>query len=208
MLQRVLLPAIFGLAIAYPAFAADPVRFRLLSEDVYATQCRDGFCTTVQVSRSSSSDGTAETILFVSAYDPSGNAILPGVFIRIDSSAFIIDREGKRATVTHPNATVTWEVTGDYREETELATKIVDLRPPSPDHNPSVVRMRERERLEAAIATGRAGSAIAPIEINTAVTPPTVGFGDAVISIRRTIRIERSLDILDQTLDESLGKVH
>jgi hypothetical protein len=202
MLQRVLLPITFAIAIAYPAFAADAVRLRVLSEGAYATQCREGLCATVQVTRSTFSGGATETTLFVSAYDASGNPIIPGTFVAIDSSALVIDRQGTRATVTHPNATVTWEVTGDYREETNLATKIVDRRPPPPGH-PTVLRMKESEHLEGAIATGTAGPETAPIAIDTDVTPPTVGFGDAIITIRRTIRIERSLETPDQqTLDD------
>ena len=206
MLYRVLLALISSLAIADPAFAADPIRFRVLTEDVYATQCRDEFCTTVQVTRSRSSDGVSQTVLLVSAYDPESTPIIQ-VSLPIDDSAFVVDPEGKWATVTHPNATVTWTITDDYREETLLVTKIVDRRPAAPEQeqHPGVLRMRERERLDGAIATGTAGPETAPIEINTAVSPPTIGIGDAVISIRKTIRIERSLDITDeQPPDETL----
>jgi hypothetical protein len=208
MLQRVLLSLAFGIAIAYPAFAADAVRLRVLSEGAYATQCRDGLCATVQVTRSTFSGGATETTLFVSAYDASGNPIIPGTFVAIDSSALVIDRHGTRATLIHPNATVTWAVTGDYREETNLATKIVDRRPPPAGPGPTVLRMREREHLEGAVATGTAGPETAPIAINTDVTPPTVGFADAIITIRKTIRIERSLDTPDQqTLDDEPNDV-
>jgi hypothetical protein len=144
MLRRGISGFTLAIAIAYTAHAgADPVRLRVITEDASAIQCVDEVCTTVQVSRSTFSTGEVDTVLFVSAYDPFGEPIIPGAFTQIESSAFIIDQRGTHATLNHPTAVVTWEVTGDYTEESELTTKVVDKRP-SALQGPRAFRIRER----------------------------------------------------------------
>jgi hypothetical protein len=173
------------IALADPA-VAQSIRFRVVTEDAYATQCRDGICATVQVTRSTFSDGGSETILFISAYDPSGNPIIPGSFTLIDSSAFVINERGTHATLNHPSAVVTWGVTGLYREESISTTKVIDKRE-SEFHSPNVVRLTEREHREEAAAEGVAESII----IDTRGIPSAQGFGNALLTTRKTMRIER-----------------
>ena len=173
------------LALANPA-VAQSIRLRVVSEDAYATQCRDGICATVQVTRSTFSDGGLETILFISAYDPSGNSIIPGSFTLIDSSAFVINKRGTHATLNHPSAVVTWGATGLYSEESDSTTKVIDKRE-SEFHSPNVVRLTEKEHREEAAAEGVAE----PIIIDTGGIQLAQGFGTAFLTIRKTTRIER-----------------
>ena len=184
-MTRLALAVLAILALADPVLAQTN-RIRVLSEDAYATQCQNGVCTTVQVTRSTFSDGQSETILFVSAYDPSGNAVIPGTFIPIDSAAFAMNRRGTHATLNHPNATVTWQVTGLYSEESDSTTKVIDKRE-SELHQPDIVRVTEKEHRRSAAAIGAAD----PIGIDTAGIAPAEGSADAFLTVRRTVRVER-----------------
>jgi len=183
--MRLTLAVLAILALADPVLA-QTTRIRVLSEDAYATQCQNGVCTTVQVTRSTFSDGGSETILFISAYDPTGNAIIPGTFTPIDSAAFAMNKRGTHAILNHPNATVTWQVTGLYSEESDSTTKVIDKRE-SEFHEPDIVRVTEKEHRRSAAALGVAD----PISIDTAGVPPAQGSADAFLTVRRTTRIDR-----------------
>jgi hypothetical protein len=188
MSRRIVFLFLFVILCTDVAQAAEPIRLRVLTEDASASQCVDGICTTVQVSRSTYSTGAVETVLVISAFDGSGNPIIPGTFTQIDSSAFVINRRGTEATLDHPMAFVTWHATGDYTEEAESATKVVDKRP-SPFRGPTAFRVSEKEHRARAAAQGVAQA----MTIDTDGIPTASGFGDAFLTIRRTTRVDRVL---------------
>ena len=188
MPRRIVFLSLFVIAFSGVAHAAESVRLRVLTEDAFASQCVDGICTTVQVSRSTYSTGAVETVLFISAFDGLGTPIIPGTFTQIDSSAFVINRRGTEATLDHPTAFVTWRATGDYTEEAESTTKVVDKRP-SPFRGPTAFRLSEKEHRAGAAAQGVAQA----IAIDTDGIPTASGFGDAFLTIRRTTRVDRLL---------------
>ena len=191
---------IFGLAIMVvlvePTIAASVVRIRIRTEDAYVNQCRDGICATVQVNRQTFLDGDTNTLLFVSAYDESGNAIFLPCNVRIDNSLFVMHGQGARASVNYGMVRVIWTFDGLYTEETDSTIKVVDRRE-SPITEPHVFRLSERERIQSATSEGTAGNpcsddATSPtkIDINSEVLSSG---GNSFITVRRTIRIDRVL---------------
>jgi hypothetical protein len=190
MLPRVILALAIIIVLTEPTVAASVVKVRILTEDAYATQCRDTICATVQVTRSTFSDGDVETILFVSAYDPSGHAIIPGSFTSIDNALFVMNRRGTHASVNHPSAVVTWAANGLYSEESASTMKVIDKRE-NPFNPPNAFRLTEQEHRLGALAEGTVGD-ITAVAIDTDV-PQSAGFGDGFLTIRRTTRIDRVL---------------
>lgn len=101
--------------------------FRVLTEDASALQCRDENCITVQVTRSTFSNGHIETTLVVSRFDLFGN-VLGGFFRQIDNDAFAMEAHGRRATLEAPDATVSWRATDEYLAVSENAERVIDNR--------------------------------------------------------------------------------
>jgi len=213
---------IFGLAIMIvlvePTMAASVVRIRILTEDAYVNEYRDGICTTVQVTRETFSNGDTDTVLFVSAYRSAcnelGTPIFPQFIVGIDSSLFVMNRQGTRASVNHPMAAVVWTANGLYTEEADSTRKVVDRRE-SPATEPHAFRLTEKERMRAATAEGctparnqgdvdeadvlarcaetsptSAGTSPPTVDINSEVLS-SGGFVNSFITVRRTTRIDR-----------------
>ena len=204
MIQRL----IFGLAILIvlvePTIAAPVVRIRVRTEDAYVNQCQDGICATVQVTRETFLNGDTDTLLFVSANfvsasDESGIAIFPLFNAHIDNSLFVMNRQGTRASVTHPMACVNWTFDGLYTEEAASTRRVVDKRE-SPLTEPHAFRLTERERIQSATAEGTAGGSCpgsdgtspTAVGINSEVLS-SGGFANSFITVRRTTRIDRVL---------------
>jgi hypothetical protein len=182
---------IFALAImtilVEPTIAASVVKLRVLTEDAYVNQCRDGICATVQVTRETFSNGDTDTLLFVSASDESGNPVLRLFNERIDNSLFVMNKRGTRATVNHPMAFVTWTANGLYTEETDSTRKVVDKRE-NEFTEPHAFRLTEREHIHGATVEGTAGTLPTTVAISS---ESLSGFANSFITIRRTTRIDR-----------------
>ena len=191
MLGRLIFALVVVAILVEPTLADSVVKLRVLTEDAYATQCRDGICATVQVTRSTFLNGDVETILFVSAHDSSGNSIIPGSFTPIDSGLFVMNRRGTHASVNHPNAVVTWSANGLYREESDSTMKVVDKRE-NPFNPPTAFRLTEKEHRLGASAEGTVGDTTS-VAIDTDVPSSAAGFGDGFLTIRKTTRIDRVL---------------
>jgi hypothetical protein len=192
MLPRLIVALAIIIILAEPTVAASVTRLRVLTEDAYVNQCRDGICAIVQVTRSTFSNGEVETILLVSASDPSGSPIIPGSFTPIDSDLFVMNRQGTHASVNHPNAVVSWAANGLYTEEADSTTRVVDKRE-NPFTPPSAFRLTEKEHVRGATVDGIAGTSPTTVAIDTDDFPSASGFANAFITIRRTTRIDRIL---------------
>ena len=116
---------VFIAVVSSPALAAPP--FRVLTEDASALQCTDGRCITVQVTRSTFSNGHRETTLVVSRFDLLGN-VLGGFFRQIDNGAFVMEAHGRRATLDDPDATVTWQATNEFLSASDSTERVIDNR--------------------------------------------------------------------------------
>lgn len=116
---------VFLAVVSAPALAAPP--FRVLTEDASVLQCDDGRCITVQVTRSTFSNGHIETILVVSMFDLFGN-VLGGFSRQIDNGAFAMEAHGRRATLDSPDATVTWRATDEFLSVSESTERVIDNR--------------------------------------------------------------------------------
>ncbi len=157
--RPVLLAAAAVLFIASsPALAAAP--FRVLTEDASVLQCRDGRCITVQVARSTFSNGHVETTLVVSTFDLFGN-VLGGFSRQIDNGAFAMEAHGRRATLHTADATVTWQATDEFLSVSDSTERVIDNRgfEFSLSH-----RIIERGEQRSATATGRVGDIAIDIE--------------------------------------------
>lgn len=127
--RRVLLAAaaaVVVIAVASSNALAGPP-FRVLTEDASALQCLDGRCVTVQVARSTFSNGHIETTLVVSTFDLFGN-VLGGFSRQIDNDAFVMEAHGRRATLDYPDATLTWHATDEYLAVSESTERVIDNR--------------------------------------------------------------------------------
>ncbi|HET9489377.1 MAG TPA: hypothetical protein VFR64_06460 [Methylomirabilota bacterium] len=167
------------LALAAPATAERP--FRVVTEDAYATQCRSGVCATVQVTRSTFSDGNVETTLFFSAEDELGVPIpvFPQPFVQIESAHFAMDPLGLRATLNYHEISVAWGATDDFASLSS-STRFVREKT---ENGFTWSRLSEREQQLSAAVEGVAGS----VPFDTGRIPESEGFGSASLTRRTTI---------------------
>jgi len=149
---------VFIAVVSSAALGAPP--FRVLTEDASALQCRDGRCITVQVTRSTFSNGHIETTLVVSTFDLFGN-VLGGFSRQIDNGAFAMEAHGRRATLDYPDATLTWQATDEFLSVAESTERVIDNRgfEFSFSH-----RLTERGEQRSATAFGTAGGVTISIE--------------------------------------------
>jgi hypothetical protein len=163
---------------------------RVLSADAHAVQCKAGVCATIQVSRSTLSDGTSETILFFSVYDEFGEPLpspFPFPFNPIDNELFTINDEDNAASLRHPKAAVTWRADGSYTEASDFRTRVRD----NTQVPPQAYRLVERLRVHGTQTQGTIGD----ITFDTSVMTPGDGFASGTLAIRRTFR--RDFEIPD-----------
>jgi hypothetical protein len=179
MRKHFALSVVILLVCATSATAERP--FRVVTEDAYATQCRSGVCATVQVTRSTFSNGNVETSLFLSVADEFGEPIpvAPQPFIEIDSAHFVVDPLGLSATLNYKEVSVAWAATDDFasisfstnfvREKTETGF--------------TWSRLTEREQQLSAAVEGVVG----PVPFDTGHVPESEGFGSAFLTLRTTV---------------------
>jgi len=191
MLSRLILALAIMIVLVEPTIAASVIKLRVLTEDAYVNQCRDGICATVQVTRETFSNGDTDTLPLVSAEDEFGNPIFPVFNVHIDNSLFVINKQGTRARVNHPMAIVTWAANDLYTEEADSTRKVVDKRD-NPFTEPHAFRLTEREHIAGASAEGTAGTFPTTVAIDTDALS-SGAFANAFITIRRTTRIDRVL---------------
>ena len=183
MAKPLTLSVLILLALATPATAERP--FRVVTEDAYATQCQSGVCTTVQVTRSTFSDGNVETTLFFSAEDEFGVPIpvFAQPFVPIDSGHFVMDPLGLGATLKYQEVSVAWGATDDFASLSS-STRFVREKT---EQGFTWSRLTEREQQLSAVAEGVAGS----VPFDTGHIPESEGFGSASLTIRTTISRSR-----------------
>ncbi len=181
MRKRLALSLIILLVLAAPATAERP--FRVVTEDAFATQCRSGACATVQVTRSTFSNGNVETLLLVSATDEFGQSIsaFPLPSFQIDSSHFVMDPLGLSATLKHEGVSVAWGATDDFAS---IASSTNFVREKTEDGF-TWSRLTEREQQLSANAEGVVGIGLVPFD--PAQVPQTEGFGSAFLTRRTTV---------------------
>jgi hypothetical protein len=187
MLARYALSLVLIMAVTIPADAEPP--FRVLTEDASANQLQNGITSTVQVTRSTFSNGTVETILFFSAYDSSGHLIVGGLFQRIDSALFVMNKQGTKATLNHPEVIMSWQATPDYSavSNTTEVSKVEDNRGfefSSSYHR----RLAEKAVQLSAAVEGIAGGIAFNIE---RMTIESTEFGSAFLTVRKTSLVQR-----------------
>jgi hypothetical protein len=141
-----------------PALAAAP--FRVLTEDASVLQCAAERCITVQVTRSTFSNGHIETTLVVSRFDLFGN-VLGGFSRQIDNHAFAMEAHGRRATLDDPDAAVTWQATDEFLSVSDSTERVIDNR--GFDFSLSH-RLTERGEQRSATAFGTVGGVAISIE--------------------------------------------
>jgi hypothetical protein len=167
------------LALVTPATAERP--FRVVTEDARAMQCRADVCATVQVTRSTFSNGNVETILLLTA-DRSGASIpvFPLTSFPIDSSHFVMDPVGLSATLNYKGVTVAWAATDDFAS---LSFSTNFVREKTADGF-IWSRLTEREQLLSANAEGVVLVDIIPFDTSV---PEGEGFGSGSLTIRTTV---------------------
>jgi hypothetical protein len=183
MLMRCALSLALIVAVTLPVNAEPPLR--VLTEDAYATQYRDGLWSTVQVTRSTFSTGLVDTILFFSIYDASGDLIAGGSFARIENTMFVVNNQGTKATLDHPDAVMVWQATSDYLSVSTTTEKVIDNRGLEFS---SSYRLTEKGRQYSADAEGIVRGVALNIT-RTMIDSPE--FGEAFLTVRKTRRQER-----------------
>ncbi|MGH7310578.1 MAG: hypothetical protein ACREK6_18000 [Candidatus Rokuibacteriota bacterium] len=173
------------LALVTPAAAERP--FRVVTEDARATQCRADVCATVQVTRSTFSNGNVETILFLSA-DRGGASIpvFPQTSFQIDSTHFVLDPVGLSATLNYKGVTVAWAATDDFAS-ISFSTSFVREKT---EDGFTWSRLSEREQQLSANAEGVVLIDIVPfatIPLDTGRVPEGEGFGSGFLTLRTTV---------------------
>jgi hypothetical protein len=152
-----------GLLLAHVGPAAAEPRFRVVTEDAYATQCRARICATLQVNRSRFSNGAVSTLLFFSAYDERGKPIpisgFPSGFTRIASEHFVMSPTGGKATLNYSGVSVTWEAKDLFKKH-----------------------VTEHEQLLNAVVKG----AVGPIIFDSAAKRGPGDFGSASLTLRKS----------------------
>jgi hypothetical protein len=198
MSLRLLLSIGLVLVLARPVAAEPP--FRVFTEDASANQCRSGVCTTIQVTRTTMSDGTVETLLFFSHNDEAGNPIpvvgVPSGFTPIPSESFVMNRRGTAAWLDYLELSVAWEDTDDFRGDS-FSLEIERRKTADGSGQFTVTRLSERNHQLSADAKGSAGSVQAQVEgvevlvaliIDTAAETAGIGdFGSASLIERKTV---------------------
>jgi hypothetical protein len=183
MLLRLLFAMGLAVVLSKPTAAEEP--FRVKTEVADLRQCQVEVCLTLQVTRSTFSNGNVETLLFFShqAPGPSGDPILipgfPSGFTLIPSEHFFMNRQGTRARLIFSGANVAWGATDELRFDSDL-TEIE--RRKLPDGDFSIFRLTERGEQVSAEAEGTIG----PLVINSAAVPASEGFATGALVQRVT----------------------
>lgn len=181
MRKHLALSVVILVVLATPAMAERP--FRVVTEDAYATQCRFGVCATVQVTRSTFSNGNVETSLFFSATDEFGETIpvFPQSFFQIDSADFVMDPLGLSATLKHGEVSVAWRATDDFAS-ISFSTNFVREKT---ENGFTWSRLTEEEQQLSADAEGVVVVRLIPFD--TGHVPESEGFGSASLTLRTTV---------------------
>ena len=168
---------------------AQTTRLRVLTEDASASQCVAGICSTLQVSRSTFSNGGVQTILFFSVSDIFGNPLpspFPFAFNQIPSEAFEMNRHGTRASLHYGDTHVIWNTTGRFSEVSDLTTRVIDNR--QPEFRVEHFRLTERDQQLEAATQGTVQSAEGgPYTFEPDSSDP----GNGSLRLLRTIRIDK-----------------
>jgi hypothetical protein len=188
MLWRLLLSVGFVLVLA-PAVTAEPPT-RVVTEDASVAQCRSGICTTLQVTRTTMSNGEVETLLFFSHTDADGNPIpvvgFPSGFTLIPSGDFFMNRRGTAARLKHLSTEVIWEDTDDFRGDS-FSLEIEREKATDGSGQFTVSRVSERRQQISANAAGTVGD-LKEVVIDTTAPPTSIGdFASAFLIELKTV---------------------
>lgn len=180
MRKGLVLSVLILLVLAAPVTAQQ--RLRVVTEDAFARQCRSGTCATVQVTRSTFSNGNVETILLVTAEDELGVPIpvLPQPFVQIDSAHFVMDPLGLSATLKYKELSVAWRATDDFAS-ISFSTNFV--REKTADGF-IWSRLTEQEQQLSADAEGDVVTGL--VRLDTGNVLESEGFGSASLTRRNT----------------------
>ncbi len=180
MRRPLALSVVILLVLATPATAERP--FRVVTEDASATQCRLGACATVQVTRSTFSNGIVETLLLVTA-DRGDESIpvFPQTFFQIDSAHFVMDPLGLSASLNYKGISVAWAATDDFASFS-YSTNFVREKT---EDGFTWSRLTEQEQQLSANAEGVVIVDIRPFD--TGHVSESDGFGSASLIIRTTV---------------------
>jgi hypothetical protein len=168
-----------ALSLLVATTAAAEAPFRVRTEDASTFQCRNEFCTTLQVTHETFSDGRDFTMLVFFHHDPTGALIeiagCPSGFTGIPNEAFFMAKPG-HARLRFGSCIATWDENGDRSVETDL-TEITTER--------TLIGIERHKLTEKSdqVSADVEGS-IGPVVIGA--VPPSEGFSSAFLTFRKT----------------------